>query len=90
MFVRHHCSNIAFTTTSADTSAEAYTTVYDNNCGTKCNNNDCSYLDNSTKCITKVSLFWAILVTAPNTFRAYLFFNPLCAHDVFERSTDRE
>ena len=31
-----------------------------------------------------------ILVTVPNAFADYLFINPLCAHVVFERSTDRE
>ena len=31
-----------------------------------------------------------ILVTAPNVFRSSLFISLLCAHAVFERSTDRE
>ena len=31
-----------------------------------------------------------ILVTAPNEFPDSLFISPLCAHAVFERSTDRE
>ena len=41
-------------TTNADTSAKCNTIVHDNNCRTKCNNNDWSYPGNSAKSDTIV------------------------------------
>ena len=37
-----------------------------------------------------IPIIGLILVTAPNAFPDGLFINSLCAHVVFQRSTDRE
>ena len=54
ILARHHCNNIAVTTNDA----KGYTVVYDNICGTKCNN-DSSYPGNGGTLVVTVLLLWS-------------------------------
>ena len=67
-------SRLPITNGNTDTNAKCYTVVHDNICNTKCKSN----------------VIGLILVTLLNALTDCLFINPLCAHIVFERSTDRE
>ena len=61
ILVWHHCNNIADTTTNVDTSTKCNTAVYDNICGTKCNNYLC-YPGNCSKCciiVVTALLLWS-------------------------------
>ena len=79
----HHYNNIAVTTTNAGTNASLWMTFV---------------VPNVIIMIALIQVaapnayfsFDFILVTAPNAFPDSLFINLLCAHVVFERSTDRE
>ena len=94
ILAQHHCNNITVTTTNANTSTKCNTVVHDITCCTKCNNNNWSYPDNGAKCdiysCHNIFYFGLILVTVPYLIPGNLFINALCAHAVFERSTNRE
>ena len=89
VLARHHRNNIGV---NADTNAKCNTVVHDNICGTKCNNNVWSYSGNGAKCgtiVDTVLLLWSYPGSGAKCV-SRLFINPLYAHIVFEKSTDRE
>ena len=79
-------------TTNADNSVKCNTVVHDNICGTKCNNNGL-ILETAPNVVQQLSYYFyfgLILIMVPNAFPDSLLIYPLCAHAVFERTTDRK
>ena len=90
ILVQHHCNKIAVTTTNADTSARCNTVVNNNICGANVIIMIGIILITAPNAVLELSWYFYLDLTAQNTIPDCLFINPLWAHTVFERSTDRE